>query len=207
MDPVFHDQSTSSTLLSRTRQGNRFAQETIYEIYCPLVYDWGRTVGLGHEDALDNTQQIFIKLFSSIASYDRGQGRFRRWLWRMTRNAAIDLFRKKQRDDALHRDASREAETVQPPDSATSSRIPQAVAKKALEVLMHRYDGRTMEVAIEILIHARPAAAVAKEYGISIGSVYTNRSRALKLLRESLDELEFFPKTDREQPDSEPEIS
>ncbi|QDV47070.1 ECF RNA polymerase sigma factor SigW [Stieleria neptunia] len=202
MSQLYHDESTSSTLLHRTRQGNRLAQEQIYEIYCPLVYQWSRGVGLGHDDALDNVQQVFIKLFSNIASYDQQQGRFRHWLWRMTKNFAIDQFRKRQRDDAFHREVAMDVRSMDEPASATSNRIPQAVARRAIEVLMDRYEGRTREIAIEVLVHGRPAAAVAQQFNVSLGAVYTNRSRALKLLRESLNELEFFPVPERSPSDT-----
>ena len=53
------------------------------------------------DDARDLTQDVFIRVFRSLHTYDPGSGAFRTWLIRVTRNLLIDHYRKTKKDQAL----------------------------------------------------------------------------------------------------------
>ena len=196
MSDLSQVQSTSSPLLRQTREGDAIAQEQVLKFTSRWFISGADQQGWTMTDAMDNAQQVFVKLYGSLDSYHSGRGRFRSWLWQIARNNAIDHFRKQKRDEELHRAVAAPSFFDVTPESASGKQLPRVVAQKALEVLMDRYDGRTREVAIELLVKGRPASAVAEQFGISLGAVYTSRSRALKLLRESLSGLEIFHHSD-----------
>jgi RNA polymerase sigma-70 factor (ECF subfamily) len=60
----------------------------------PMVNYIGRMVG-ERELALDFTQEVFIKAFSSLRSY-KSQYKFSTWLFKIASNTVIDFWRKKK---------------------------------------------------------------------------------------------------------------
>lgn len=55
----------------------------------------GRTV-----EAEDLTQEVFLKIFQTLKSYDHAQGTFTTWLTRVARNHLVDYYRRTKRDRA-----------------------------------------------------------------------------------------------------------
>src|SRR5439155_378099 len=68
------------------------------------------------DDAQDLTQEVFIKIYRTLNSYDLGRGAFMTWVTSITRNLLVDHFRKSKQDrltDSLDAGAS-EHEEAQP---------------------------------------------------------------------------------------------
>jgi RNA polymerase sigma-70 factor (ECF subfamily) len=55
-------------------------------------------------DAEDLTQEVFLKVYGNLASYDDGRGSFQVWITTLTRNLLVDHFRRtrgQRRTDSL----------------------------------------------------------------------------------------------------------
>ncbi len=94
---------TPSSLLERLRQPfEPEAWARFVSLYTPLIYSWGRRVGLQESDAADLVQDVFVTLLQVLPTftYDRHHS-FRRWLW----TVAINKWRKdrKQPDNRMVR--------------------------------------------------------------------------------------------------------
>src|SRR5436305_13983614 len=79
---------TPASLLERLRQPfEPAAWERFVSLYTPLIYSWGRRVGLQEQDAADLVQDVFVTLIQVLPTftYERHQS-FRRWLWTVTIN-------------------------------------------------------------------------------------------------------------------------
>jgi RNA polymerase sigma-70 factor (ECF subfamily) len=50
------------------------------------------------EEAEDLTQEVFIKVFQTLKSYDAAQGSFSTWLHRVARNHLVDHYRRTRKD-------------------------------------------------------------------------------------------------------------
>ena len=79
---------TPASLLERLRQP--FEPEAwgrFVALYTPLIFSWGRRVGLQETDAADLVQEVFVTLLQVLPTftYDRHQS-FRRWLRTITLN-------------------------------------------------------------------------------------------------------------------------
>jgi RNA polymerase sigma-70 factor (ECF subfamily) len=84
-------------LVKRTLQGDKQAFEMILNKHQqPLLNYIGRMVG-NHELALDFTQEVFIKTYTSLSTY-QPQFKFRTWLFKIASNYIIDFWRKKKID-------------------------------------------------------------------------------------------------------------
>ncbi len=83
------------TLVAKSREGDTSAFDELMTRHRQRVYMVTYSIIRNSEDALDLTQETFIRAWKSLARFD-GSSQFVAWLCRIGRNAAIDLLRKKQ---------------------------------------------------------------------------------------------------------------
>ena len=82
-------------LVERALAADRSAFEALVRRHqTPLVNHLYRLIG-SRDAALDLAQDVFIKVYTSLASFDP-KYRFTTWLYRIASNCAIDQLRKKQ---------------------------------------------------------------------------------------------------------------
>jgi RNA polymerase sigma-70 factor (ECF subfamily) len=91
-------------------------------------------------DAEDLTQDVFLKIYSNLASFDTGRGSLQVWITTMTRNLLVDNFRrtKNQRATGSLDDGWDQAEELKPIDRLTSQNPSphEMAAKKELEKMV-----------------------------------------------------------------------
>jgi RNA polymerase sigma-70 factor (ECF subfamily) len=76
-------------------------------------------------DAEDLTQDVFLKIYSNLASFDTNRGSLQVWITTMTRNLLVDHFRrtKNQRLTSSLDDGWESAEELKPIDRLTSRSV------------------------------------------------------------------------------------
>src|SRR6202790_2070307 len=135
-------------LVRRCIAGDAAAWEEIVQRYHWRIYNiCYRFAGSG-DDAQDLTQEVFIKMYRTLQSYDVGRGAFMTWVTTITRNLLVDHFRKSKQDrmtDSLdsapseHEDAMPLSEQIAdrgvPPDAAVQSRETREMVHLALQKL------------------------------------------------------------------------
>jgi RNA polymerase sigma-70 factor (ECF subfamily) len=91
-----NEQASERRLIEACQGGDREAFRELFEAHKDRVW----TVALrfiGDESAArDVTQQVFLKLFTSIVGF-RHESNFKTWLYRMVANECMDEFRKRRR--------------------------------------------------------------------------------------------------------------
>lgn len=87
-------------------------------------------------DAEDLTQEVFLKLYRSLANFDPAKGAFGTWLTTLTRNLLVDHFRRTRQDRStdsldvpLHDDGNGPTRAEQLPDTRRSQHDTVAVAQ------------------------------------------------------------------------------
>ena len=135
-------------LVRRCVAGDAAAWEEIVQRYHRRIYNiCYRFAGTG-DDAQDLTQEVFIKMYRTLSSYDVERGAFMTWVTTMTRNLLVDHFRKTKQDrmtdsiDAApseHEDAMPLSDQIQdkslPPDARVESRETGESVHRALQKL------------------------------------------------------------------------
>ena len=124
------------------------AWEEIVQRYYRRIYNICYRFAGSADDAQDLTQEVFIKMYRTLRSYDVERGAFMTWLTTMTRNLLVDHFRKTKQDrvtdsmDAApseHEDAMPFSEQIEdkrlPPDARVQSRETGEVVHEALQKL------------------------------------------------------------------------
>jgi RNA polymerase sigma-70 factor, ECF subfamily len=142
------DAQVVGSLVRRCIAGDAVAWEEIVQRYNRRIYNiCYRFAGTSH-DAEDLTQEVFIKMYRTLGSYDVSKGAFMTWVTTITRNLLVDHFRKTRQDrqtDSLdaapseHEDSmplgDAIADTGPTPDSRAQSREAGEVVHGALQKL------------------------------------------------------------------------
>ena len=88
------DAHVAALLVRRCVSGDAAAWEEIVQKYHRRIYNiCYRFAGSG-DDAEDLTQEVFIKMYRTLNSYDVDRGAFMTWMTTITRNLLVDHFRK-----------------------------------------------------------------------------------------------------------------
>lgn len=183
---------TPSSLLARLREPfDPEAWARFVELYTPLIYSWGRRVGLQDPDAADLVQDVFINLLQVLPTfqYDRAQS-FRRWLRTITLNKWRNT-RKKLEDQRLRGQGGDPAPVASPDamEALWEAEYQRHVASRALRLMRADFEDKTWKACWETTALGRPAAEVAAELGMTAGAVYAAKFRVLDRLRRELDGL------------------
>ena len=94
------DAQLVASLVRRCIAGDAGAWEELVRHFHRRIYNiCYRFTGSG-DDAEDLTQEVFIKVYRTISSYDLDKGSFQTWVTTMTRNLLVDHFRKSKQDRA-----------------------------------------------------------------------------------------------------------
>jgi RNA polymerase sigma-70 factor (ECF subfamily) len=142
------DAQVVAALVRRCTVGDAAAWEEIVQRYHRRIYNiCYRFTGSG-EDADDLTQEVFIKMYKTLNSYDLERGAFMTWVTTITRNLLVDHFRKSKHDrvtDSLdtpmseHEDAMPRSDQIVdkalPPDAHVQSRETADSVHQALQKL------------------------------------------------------------------------
>jgi RNA polymerase sigma-70 factor (ECF subfamily) len=135
-------------LVRRCVGGDAVAWEEIVQRYHRRIYNICYRFAGSSDDAQDLTQEVFIKMYRTLSSYDAERGAFMTWVTTVTRNLLVDHFRKTKQDritDSLdvapteHEDAMPLSERIPdqgaPPDSRVQSRETGEMVHRALQKL------------------------------------------------------------------------
>src|SRR5262245_42777048 len=80
------------TLIQRCLQGDQQAWEAIVRQHWRKVFNVAYKFVAKHDEAEDLTQEIFLKIFKSLGTFDR-RANFQTWLISVSRNLCIDHYR------------------------------------------------------------------------------------------------------------------
>ncbi|MFI0489992.1 RNA polymerase sigma factor [Flavobacterium sp.] len=73
----------------------------MYDMYSKSLFSVISNLIKDTEDAEDVLQEVFIKIWKNIDSYNQNKGRFYTWILNISRNSAIDKLRSKGHNNSL----------------------------------------------------------------------------------------------------------
>ncbi|WP_239372414.1 RNA polymerase sigma factor SigE [Frankia sp. Cj5] len=140
-----------------------------------------RLTGNAH-DAEDLTQDVFVRVFRSLADYTPGT--FEGWLHRITTNLFLDRMRRQQkiRFDALPDDPERLAGREASPEAVYAESHLDADIEGALAALPPDFRAAVVLCDIEQLSYEE----IAQTLGVKLGTVRSRISRGRAMLRQAL---------------------
>ncbi len=85
-------------LVQRCLAGENSAWEGLLKLHTRKIFNLCYRFTGRPSEAEDLTQEIFIKIFQTLHSYDVGQGTFATWLSRVARNHLVDHYRRTKKE-------------------------------------------------------------------------------------------------------------
>jgi RNA polymerase sigma-70 factor (ECF subfamily) len=127
------------SLIQRCLTGDQLAWEQIVKTYWRKVFNVAYKFVGKHDEAEDLTQDIFLKIFKSLDTFDR-RANFQTWLISISRNLCIDHYRSVRKErETIDRDVDAGAlapATAEPgPVAALEQRDRVQLLKQALSAL------------------------------------------------------------------------
>ena len=162
------------------------ALSKLYDRYSRTVYGVGLNI-LGDRSTVEElVQDVFLKVWRSSRTFDPSRSSFSTWLYRVTRSAAIDLYRKRAHkvhpvpNGELHVAAARDF-SEDPQKMVDESWLSWRVSR-ALEVL----DAPHREVIELAYFGGLSQREISKRSGMPLGTVKSRTKSAFKRLRGEL---------------------
>ena len=185
--------STSSALIERVQLQDPVAWKRFANLYGPLVYYWGRQLGLNPDDASDLAQDVFHTLWKRIDRFDKGN--FQGWLLIVTKNVFRDRWRKEANSPTARGGSDAQFLFEQYPDPLKelssssqncSDESEQLLLHRALELIRDDFQENTWNAFWRMTIENESAASIAESLGITESSVRHAKFRVLNRLKEEL---------------------
>ena len=188
--------TTRVTLLARLRDAeDAGAWSQFHQIYGPVIYRYARRRGLQDADAADLTQDVLRAVSQSIDrfEYDPQRGRFRSWLFTVSRYTLSRFRRTSSREVTGTGDSDNLAKLNQHPDNQDQTQWDREYDQRLFEIAAERVKTRVKPVTWRAFwmtaIDGRDPNEVARELDLSLGGVYVARSRVTAHLRESVQQI------------------
>jgi RNA polymerase sigma-70 factor, ECF subfamily len=150
--------------------------------HAPRVYRLAYRLAGNPQDAEDLTQETFVRVFRSLASYQPGT--FEGWLHRITTNLFLDMVRRRQRIrfDSLPDDSERLPGRERSPEQVYADSHLDPDIQRALDALHPDFRVAVVLCDIEGLSYEE----IATTLGIKLGTVRSRIHRGRLQLREAL---------------------
>ena len=182
---IMTDRQTEAEIIEACKQGDRDAFRELFETHKDRVYTIAFHYSGNEAMAHDVTQQVFLKLFTSINQFHENS-QFTTWLYRIVANTCTDEHRKRRRFVPFSPEIevrtmvgkSSQEETYHRRQVADSVRgaIGELTPKLRLPILLKYVEGLSYDEIAEAL-------------GISIGTVSSRLNRGHKMLASKLGHL------------------
>jgi RNA polymerase sigma-70 factor, ECF subfamily len=92
------DPQVAVLLVRRCVTGDAAAWEELVRLYHRRIYNICYRFAGSADDAQDLTQEVFIKMYRTLNSYNVERGAFMTWVTTLTRNLLVDHFRRTKQD-------------------------------------------------------------------------------------------------------------
>ncbi len=181
---------SEADLVQRCLEGDAAAWDTLARVYWKRVFNTAYKFVAQFDEAEDLTQEIFLKLFRALPTYDR-RASFETWLTRVSRNLCIDRYRRRRREeerftDEVDPDTIPLDELVSRPDATLEQRDQVAMVRRALAKLPPMY----REAVALRDVHDLSYEEIAHRLQLPEGTVKSRSNRGRKELARHLRSLQ-----------------
>jgi RNA polymerase sigma factor (sigma-70 family) len=151
------DAQLAALLVRRCVAGDAAAWEEIVQRYHRRIYNICYRFAGSPDDAQDLTQEVFIRMYRTLNSYDGGRGAFMTWVTTLTRNLLVDHFRKTKQDrmtDSLdatpseHEDAMPLGDRIPDEGPAPDAGVQSREAKETVHLALQKLSPELREAVI-----------------------------------------------------------
>lgn len=132
------------------------------------------------EDAADTAQQAFVQAYRHLDRYDPHQP-FRPWLFKIATNQCIGLLRRRKHQSVTLEEGR--IESVPDPEGGAASLIDLAEDRERVRRAVAELPLNYRTVVVQYYFQQLSYQEIARQTGLSIGTISTHLHRAKQLLR------------------------
>jgi RNA polymerase sigma-70 factor (ECF subfamily) len=173
-------------IVKRCLAGENSAWEALLKAHTRKTYNLCYRFTGRIQEAEDLTQEIFIKIFQTLKSYDAAQGTFATWLNRVARNHLVDHYRRTKKDritSSLDDETATLADKPSP-GGGPATRVEARERRELLQTVLNQLSPDLREAVILRDLHDMEYQEIAEVLRVPEGTVKSriNRGR-LELAR------------------------
>jgi RNA polymerase sigma-70 factor (ECF subfamily) len=179
-------------LIRKAQAGSESAFEALVKAYMRRSYFVALELVRNHEDALDCSQEAFVKAYRALGRFKLGSPFFP-WLYRITRNHTLNFLKKERRGRNLSLDQMKEDYGMDFPAGSPGPRAT-AAEKERNELLwaaIDRLKPDFREIIVLRHFHNMPYEDLAAALDIPTGTVMSRLFNARKALKTALERSKF----------------
>ena len=170
-------------LMQEIKAGNMFAFDAIYGKYCKRVYKFGYSILKSLEEAENLTQDVFLNLWENLHKVEKDSS-IKSYIFTIAYNSAISIIRKKAREsEFVEYLKSVQVINVEP----VNVELEYNELTNKLDEIINTLPKRQKEVYLLHKVEALKYNEIAERLNISVNTIENHMSRALKTIREKLD--------------------
>ena len=194
-----NDQPSSSrlsdeVLASRAARGDSAALEALYDRHASTVLGLALKIIADRAAAEDILQETFWRVWKSADTFQPQRGSFTSWLFRIARNLAIDMYRRRNvRPQAVPDGEAGESvlDQTPDPDMDVANQAQAAIENKQVRTAMRSLPGVQRQVIEMAYFYGMTRQEIAEATGEALGTIHTRARLALQKLREELERQKF----------------
>ena len=179
--------STRQSLLQAAREGENEAWNRLFCMYKPLIHWWIVSNKISEHDADELAQEVLVVVLRKLTDFEHSGnvGAFRRWLRVITTNQIRAMIRKRRKVTLVDNEVL--SEQIVASDELAQLwdlQHDQFVIAGILDWLREIFDAKSIQIFEELVLKGGEPASVAQDFGVSVGSVYSIKSRILRKFRQ-----------------------
>ena len=181
--------TSEEILIKLAKSGDGKAFEQIVKLYEKAVYNSALYITKNREDALDISQEVFIKLWRTLPSY-RGEASLKTWIATITKNCSIDYIRARNQKQTASLTFGEDEKEIDVIDRSMSSDPQKSLEQKELGAAIKKAVTSLDEPLRQTLIlrefHGLSYLEIANLLKISEGTVKSRISRGREQIKDFL---------------------
>lgn len=174
-------------LVSLLQKGDKDAFDLLYSNYSSALYGIIYRILQKEDIAGDVLQDVFVKVWKKIDSYDTKKGTLYTWMLNIARNTAIDNVRKIKREGKV------EIQTFE--EFVNSTNVHQTSQKTdhiGLKTVVDELEPELKIIIDYLYFGGYTQKEVSDELGLPLGTVKTRSRKAIKILRGKITNFIFW---------------
>jgi len=163
--------------------------EDVYKKYQPVIAGWIKSKITDSCDVEELTNDVFLKVYSSLDTFDESKSSLNTWIHNITKNTLIDYFRKK-RPQILSIDIDTTEETedlssiqIESPDLNPLAALIDKETTDKIKTAINSLPDNYAHVANLFYISNFKQKEIADQLGIPVNTVKTKLRKTRELLR------------------------
>ena len=188
------DRLSDETLATQVSRGSSAALEVLYDRHGATVLGFALRIVGERTAAEDVLQETFWRVWKNAETFQPQRGSFTSWLFRIARNLAIDVYRRRNvRPQVIPRDDDNASDLDQTPDPDmdVASQAQSALENKQIRNALTSLPGAQRQIIELAYFHGMTRQEIAEATGEALGTIHTRARLALQKLREELEREKF----------------